>query len=144
MKKIYYLFLLLPFALISCSQDEEAVDPREAFVGTWSETYNWIITVDGDKYEDSGFGTMTVSKGNQANAIIMITDGQAVNATVNGTTFVIPVQSISENVDGTTLIYDYAGNGRLVDGQLEYTITMKEITGYNITASGKATASKVN
>lgn len=143
MKKLYYLLLLVfPLVFASCSENDEAIDPRDPFIGTWSETYETTVFINGDKYEDSGFGTMTISKGNASDEIIMITDGEAVTGKVNGTTLVIPVQGYTDEINGETLNFDYAGNGKLTDGQLVYNITMKEVSGYNITATGKITASK--
>ncbi len=71
----------------------------------------------------------------------MVSDGDVIEARVSGNTLVIPEQIYSEQIDGQTITYDYAGNGKLVDGQLEYNITLEEEYG-TMTIKGKVIASK--
>ncbi len=143
MKKLGYLLLVFTVVFTSCSEDKEVIDERNAFVGTWSETYDLDVMMDGQEFEQNGTADIAISKGSQANEILFTSEGQTVKANVSGSTFVIPVQTITVDFGGTIYELNYSASGQLLNSQLEYDIVMVEKTGQDLSVSGKAVASKV-
>lgn len=110
MKKINLLpslFILL--VLLAGCKDDEPVDPRDAFVGTFqmNGTCNFI---DGTNSQDNY--NLTISKSSDQTGIILanlINSAQNINATVSGNSFTITQGAITLS-NGSTININGTGN----------------------------------
>ena len=124
MKTKIALFILLTTALttIACKKD---IDDRDAFVGTYNMEDRY--TVAGQSFTESF--SMSVTKSSASKDRILMTNfgngpGVTVEATVSGTSLIIPQQTITFDGDN----YGLAGSGRIDGNRLTYSYTLSDVT----------------
>ncbi len=135
MKKIYLLFIAFSCFLVSCSEDAEVNDARNAFVGKWDGSYEATYYADGETYKDAGSSNIIVSKGSSENEIIIDDEGELFKAKVSGSTFIFIETVHTEDFDGTAVNFKVSGSGKIKDGDLTYKMLLKNDE-YGMTATG--------
>jgi hypothetical protein len=147
MKKIKFLILMLVgltiFSLTSCSNDDEATDPRDQYVGTWNAITSGSVTyyqngqiVGTDPLNQSR--TISITKSG-SNALII--DGTTY--TVNGNSLSSSPTPLTQNSNGVTIIATVNSSGTLGSNVINFSDT---ITGtWNATngASGNLSGNAV-
>jgi hypothetical protein len=104
MKKISIVCSILALTLVNCKK-ENTTDPRDQYLGTFSERDNWTID-DNLRYYDYA---LFITKSTKSNGDILLsnfggTSGLTIYATINEDTFTIPEQSYAGQ--------SYFGSGR--------------------------------
>jgi hypothetical protein len=147
MKKINFLILMLVgltfFSLTSCSNDEEASDPRDQYVGTWNSVSTGSLTLfqNGQSIGTAPLNesrTVTISKSG-SNALII--DGKTY--TVNGNSLSSTPTPLTETSNGVTIVATVNSSGTLGSNIINFNET---ITGtWNATngASGNLSGNAV-
>ncbi|RTL14376.1 MAG: hypothetical protein EKK56_01325 [Flavobacteriaceae bacterium] len=147
MKKIKFLILMLVgltfFSLTSCSNDDEATDPRDQYVGTWNATTTGSLTLfqNGQSVGTAPLNetrTISISKSG-SNALII--DGKTY--TVNGNNLSSTPTPLTETSNGITIVATENSSGTLGSNIINFNNT---ITGtWNATngASGNLSGNAV-
>lgn len=131
MKKKSFMFAAVLLGVVtifsSCAEDE-VVDSREAFVGTWRATDTFVIN--GNPFSDTYTFSITKSSGSQSNILLTgfaSEPSETITASVDGNSFVIPQQTIisggesvgvsgSGSINGNSITYSY--NASFVNGSV--------------------------
>ncbi len=147
MKKIKFLILMLVgltfFSLTSCSNDDEATDPRDQYVGTWNAITTGSLTLfqNGQSVGTAPLNetrTISISKSG-SNALII--DGKTY--TVNGNNLSSTPTPLTETSNGITIVATENSIGTLGSNIINFNNT---ITGtWNATngASGNLSGNAV-
>jgi hypothetical protein len=147
MKQIKLLFLMLVgltfFSLTSCSNDDEASDPRDQYVGTWNTTTTGSLTLfqNGQSVGTVPLNesrTVTVSKSG-SNALII--DGKTY--TVNGNSLSSAPTPVTENSNGVTIVATENSNGTLGSNIINLNNTITGTWNATTGASGNLSGSAV-
>lgn len=132
MKKVIFLLLFLPFMFSSCSKEEDAVDVRDDYVGTYNTS-----TIGSMSLINNGEVLTTLPLDETTTDVVTKqgTDGLDIgglSATVAGSKLIIDTQTQTQTADGVTSQMTITFTGTVTKGLI--TITSK-YTG-NWSASG--------
>jgi hypothetical protein len=128
MKKIKFLILMLVgltfFSLTSCSNDDEATDPRDQYVGNWNSTTTGSLTLfqNGQSIGTVPLNetrTISVSKSG-SNALII--DGKTY--TVNGNSLTSTPTPLTETSNGVTIVATVNSSGTLGSNVINFNDTI--------------------
>lgn len=143
MKKIKLLILMVVgltfFPLTSCSNNDEANDPRDQYVGTWNSTSTGSLTLfqNGQSIGTvpvNDNGSVTISKSG-SNALII--DGKTF--TVNGSSLSTSTTPLTETFNGITIVATVNTSGTLGSNIINFNET---VTGtWNATTGGSGNLS---
>ena len=117
MRKSLLFFSVIMVLITSCKKDEEEkVDDRDQFVGTYSGSQTLIIPA--LEMTETVEGIITITKSSEASKIIITDDTEIRKAYVTGNKYVYEKYSYTENVEGTTITLELTGTGTFKDGQI--------------------------
>lgn len=117
MKKSLLFLSAIMVLMTSCKKDEEdKVDARDQFVGTYSGALT--INIPEQQSTDVLNGVIIITKSSEASKIV-ITDGTQIRkAVVNGSKYEYEKFTKTVIVEGTTITMELTGSGTIEDGKI--------------------------
>ena len=125
MKKLLFISILAIFTILSSCKNDEDVDARLAFVGTWAGTQTLAIpSLTLSETFDVNFAISLSSDDNKK--ILLTSDGEILKATVSGSTYTYDKYTYtSDDGSGNTMTVEMQGTGTISGNKINETGTVR-------------------